>query len=119
MIIILIVQIAARGVTCFAIVCSWVICLVAINTSIYLSNSGSYVWMNLLQALIMIVSYELERQPLRMFIKTIKAVEAGEVAAKLKLRLAALETVQADEALKAKCSLVHTHSLPVLNPNIR
>ena len=119
MIIILIIQIAARGVTCFAIVCSWVICLVAINTSIYLSNSGSYVWMNLLQALIMIVSYELERQPLRMFIKTIKAVEAGEVAAKLKLRLAALETVQADEALKAKCSLVHTHSLPVLNPNIR
>ena len=118
-IVILLIQIAARGVSCIAIVCSWVVCLVAINTSIYLSNSDGYVWMNILQVLVMFISYELERQPLRMFIKTIKAVEAGEVAAKLKLRLAALETVQADEALKAKCSLVHTQLLSILDPNIR
>ena len=111
MIIILLLQIAARGVSRIALVCSWIICFVAINVSIYLSGSGSYVWINVLQILIVCASYELERQPLRHFIKTIRSIEAGEMNAKLKVRLAAYETLQAAEALKAKCSLVHAHSL--------
>ena len=105
----LLMQIAARGVSRIALVSSWIICFVAINMSLYLSNSGSYVFMNILQVLIICVSYELERQPLRMYLKTLKVVEASEVAAKLKVRLAAYESLQAAEALKAKCSLVCNH----------
>ena len=115
---ILLLQIAARGVGRIALVCSWSICFVAINTSIYLSNSGSYLWMNLLQSLLVFVSYELERLPLRQYIKTTRAVEAGELNAKLKVRLAAYETLQAAEALKAKCSLVHYTSYPLTYPAI-
>ena len=106
MINILLLQIAVRGVSRAALVCSWIICLVAVNTSIYLSNSGNYVWMNILQLFFVCVSYQFERQPLRIYLKILKSVEAGEVAAKLKVRLAAYESMQAAEALKAKCSLV-------------
>ena len=116
MLIVLLIQIAARGVSRIALVCSWMICFVAINASIYLSVSGSYVWMNLLQLLIVWVSYELERQPLRQFIKTIRAVEAAEMAAKLKVRLAAYEAMKTAEALKAKCSLVRIHNRVIFFP---
>ena len=111
MIIILLLQIAARGVSRIALVCSWIICFVSINMFIYLSNSGTYLWINILQSLIVFVSYELERQPLRQYIKTIRVVEAGLMNEKLKVRLAAYETLQAAEALKAKCSLVCTHPI--------
>ena len=105
MINILLLQIAVRGVSRAALVCSWIICLVAVNTSIYLSNSGNYVWMNILQLFFVCVSYQLERQPLRMYLKTLKAIEAGEVAAKLKVRL----NVTAG-SLKAKQSMVSKQS---------
>ena len=118
MIFVLLVQIAARGVSRIALVCSWIICFVSINVSMYLSKSGSYVWINVLQMLILCASYELERQPLRQFIKTLKSIEDGEMAAKLKVRLAAYETLQASDALKAKCSLVHTELLLILSPSI-
>ena len=120
MIIVLLLQIAARGVSRIALVCSWIICFVSINVSMYLSNSGSFVWINVLQILILCASYELERQSLRLFIKTLKTVEEGEMAAKLKGRLAAYEILQTSEALKAKCSLVHTELLLILTqaPNI-
>ena len=116
LIIILMGQIAMRGASHTALLCSWIICFVFINVTIYLSSSANYVWMNLLQSLIMGISYELERQPLRMYLKTLKAIEASEVAAKLKVRLAAYETLQAAEALKAKCSLVHTQLLRIFLP---
>jgi len=55
---------------------------------------------------IMGISYELERQPLRMYLKTLKSIEASEIAMKLNAKLSALENLQAVEALEAKCSLV-------------
>ena len=118
MIFVLLLQIAARGVSRIALVCSWIICFVSINVSMYLSNSGSYAWINVLQILILCASYELERQSLRLFIKTLKTVEEGEMAAKLKVRLATYETLQASEALKAKCSLVHTELLLIFPSSI-
>ena len=108
---ILVLQFFARGVSRIALVCSWIICFVSINTSIYLSDSGNYIWMNLLQLLIIFISYELERLPLRMYLKTLKAIEASEITAKLKMRLASYEKLQAAEALKAKCSLVRMQSI--------
>ena len=38
MIIIIVLQLVARGVSRIALVCSWIICIVAVNTSIYLSK---------------------------------------------------------------------------------
>ena len=114
MISIVVFQIVARGVSRIALVCSWVVCIVAINVTLYLSDSGSYAfaWINLLQFLILWFSYELERQPLRQFIKTTKAMEAGEMAAKLQFQLAACKIVQASDALAAKCSMVRYFSTP-------
>ena len=106
MIFVLVLQIVARGVSRMALVCSWIVCIVAVNMSIYLSDSGSYVWMNLLQLFLLCISYELERQPLCQFIKTTKAIVAGEVAAELRQQLAAYETLQASQALESKRSLV-------------
>ena len=106
MVFIIVFQITVRGVSHIALVCSWVICIVSVNMAIYLSDGGSYVWMNLLLLLIMYVSYELERQPLRHYIKTRKSIEAGEMAALLQQQLSDLETLKATEALEAKRSLV-------------
>ena len=107
-----VIQIVARGVTRTALVCSWVICIVAINVTLYLSDGGSYAWINLLQFMIMWVSYELERRSLRQYLKTVRAIEAGEMAAKLQLRLASYKALQASDALTAKCSLVRYYSKP-------
>ena len=112
MIFIVVLQIVARGVSRMSLVCSWIVCIAAVNTSIYLSDSGSYVWMNLLQLFILCISYELERQPLCQFIKTTKAIVAGEVAAELRQQLAAYEKLQASQALESKRSLVR-YLLPI------
>ena len=106
MLIVVMVQIVARGVSHIALMCSWVICLVAINASIYLSGNSNYVWINLLLTLLMGISYELECQPLRQFIKTAKAREAAKVAAELALQLSIYKTLLASEALESKRSLV-------------
>ena len=106
MVTIVVLQIFARGVRRTAVVCSWIICITAVNTSIYLSDCGSYAWMNLLLLFFLCISYELERQPLRQFIKTTKAIVAGEMAAELRLQLAVNRTLQASQALESKRSLV-------------
>ena len=106
MISIIVLQIIARGVSRTAVMCSWIICIIAVNTSIYLSGSGSYAWMNLLLFFIICISYELVRLPLRHFIKTTKSIVAGEMAAELRLQLAAYKTLQASQALESKRSLV-------------
>ena len=106
MVFIIVLQLTVRGVSHLALKCSWVICIVSVNMAIYLSDGGSYVWMNLLLLLIMYVSYELERQPLRHYIKTRKSIEAGEMAALLQQELSDLEKLKATEALEAKRSLV-------------
>ena len=108
MIAIVLLQIACRGVNHIAFIFGWIIVIVAVNMSIYLSNNGNYVWLNILILFMMGISYELERQPLRMYLKTLKAIEASEIAANLNARLASYENLQAAEALKAKCSLVYT-----------
>ena len=115
MISVVMLQIVARGLSRTALVCSWIICIVAVNTSIYLSDSGSYAWMDLLLLFLVCISYELERQPLRQYIKTTKAIVAGEVTAELRQQLAAYETLQASQALESKRSLVRYLSSEIDN----
>ena len=114
MISIVVFQIVARGVSNIVLVCSWVICIVAINVTLYLSDSGSYAWINILQFLILWVSYELERHSLRQYLKTLRVIEAGEMTAKLQLRLASYRALQASDAMAAKCSMVRHYSKPSL-----
>ena len=106
MIIIIVLQLVARGVNRTILVCSWIICIVTVNASIYISHSGNYVWMNLLLLFCLCISYEFERQPLRQYIKTTKAIVDGEVAAVLRQQLADYESLQASQALESKRSLV-------------
>ena len=106
MISIVVLQLVARGVSRIILVWSWIVCIVAVNTSIYLSHSGSYVWMNLLLLFLLCISYEFERQPLRQYIKMAKAIVAGKVAAELRQQLVTYETLQATQALESKRSLV-------------
>ena len=106
MLMVLMMQIVARGVRRSALVGSWIICLIAINVSIFLSGNSNYVWINVLLLLIICVSYELERQPLCQFINTTKAMEAVKVAAELELQLSVYKTLLAAEALESKRSLV-------------
>ena len=114
MVCIVVLQIVARGVSCMALVCSWVICIVSVNVTLYLSDSGCYAWINLLQCLILWVSYELERHSLRQYLKTLRVIEAGEMTAKLQLRLASYRALQASDAMAAKCSMVRHYSKPSL-----
>ena len=107
MLIVIMVQIATRGVSHLALVCSWIICVVAINFSIYLSENSNYVWINLLLILIMGMSYEWERQPLRQFNKMAGAMEAVKVAAELQLQYSNYKILLASEALESKRSLVN------------
>ena len=81
MLMVLMVQIVARGVSRAALMGSWMICLIAINVAIYLSGNSNYIWINVLLLLIICISYELERQPLCQFINTAKAMEAVKVSA--------------------------------------
>ena len=106
MISIIVLQLVARGVSRMTLVCSWIFCIAAVNASLYLSHSDNYVWMNLLLLFCLCISYEFERQPLRQYIKTRKAIVEGEVAAELRQQLATYETLQASQALESKRSMV-------------
>jgi hypothetical protein len=106
MLIVAMVQIFARGVSPIVLVFSWIISLIAINVAIYLSGNSNYVWINILLAIKMGMSYELERQPLRHFVKMSKAMEVVRVAAELELQLSVYKALLASEALESKRSLV-------------
>ena len=69
MIIVVIFQMLARGCSNAGICLAWSVAIAAVNTSIALSGNGGYLWINLVLAMLMCASYELERVPLRQFIK--------------------------------------------------
>ena len=126
MLIVIMVQIVAPGVSRIALICSWFFSITAINVSIYMSGNSNYVWINVLLILIMGMSYELERQPLRQFNKMTKTMEAVRVAAELQLQCSTYKILLASEALESKRSLVSelfhyisyfikTHLIPLIS----
>ena len=69
MIIVVLFQMLARGCSKTGICLAWAVAIAAANTSMALTGNGDYLWINLVLAMLMCVSYELERVPLRQFIK--------------------------------------------------
>ena len=105
-IVVLVFQMVARGVSRVGLVCAWVVVIVSTNASLWLAGSMSYLWINLELIFVMLLSYELERLPLRQFIKSVRVVEASEVNAQLQVSLSKYQIREGEQALQAKRSMV-------------
>ena len=103
---VLITQMLARGVSRFGLVCAWVIMIVSINICLWQAGSSSYLWVYLEVACIQAISYEVERLPLRQFIKSVRMLEAAEVNGQLKVALSKYQVRESEQALEAKRSMV-------------
>jgi signal transduction histidine kinase len=96
----------ARGVSRIGLVVAWVIMIVTINVSMWLVGSVDYLWINGELAYLLCLSYELERWPLRQFIKSVRVVEASEVNGLLKVALSKYQVRESEQALATKRSMV-------------
>ena len=105
-IIVLLLQTVARGVSRLGLVSAWTIVVVCVNASLWLVGSMSYLWINLELVCVMYISYELERYPLRQFIKSVRMLEASEVNTQLQLSLSNYKVREGQLALEAKRSMV-------------
>jgi signal transduction histidine kinase len=105
-IVVVVLQMVARGVSRLGLVVAWVIVVVAINASLWLVGSKSYLWVNGELAFLMAISYELERLPLRHFIKSVRMLEASEVNAQLKVAMSKYQLRESERELEAKRSMV-------------
>jgi signal transduction histidine kinase len=99
-------QMVARGASRLGLVVAWVIVLVTINISLWLVGSMSYLWVNGELACLMAISYELERLPLRQFMKSVRMLEASECNVQLKVALSKYQVREGERALEAKRSMV-------------
>ena len=104
--VVLLLQTVARGVGRLGLVSAWMIVFVCINTSLWLVGSMSYLWINLELACVIYISYELERYPLRQFIKSVRMLEASEVNTQLQIALSRYQVREGQLALEAKRSMV-------------
>jgi hypothetical protein len=105
-IVVVVFQMVARGVSRIGLVCAWTVIIVATNSSLWLVESMSYLWLNLELIFMILLSYELERLPLRQFIKSVRVVEASEVNAQLQVSLSKYQIREGEQALAAKRSMV-------------
>jgi signal transduction histidine kinase len=113
---VVVLQLLARGGSRAGLVCSWVVMIVAINTSLWLVGSISYLWINAELAVAMAISYELERMPLRHFIKSLRVVEASEINAHLRVAVVQYQVRESERALEAKRSMVRHIGHEIRNP---
>jgi signal transduction histidine kinase len=103
---VLVCQMLARGVSRIGLVCAWSVMVATINASLWLVGSMSYLWINLELVCVIYLSYELERYPLRQFIKSVRMLEASEVNAQLQISLSKYQIREGELALEAKRSMV-------------
>jgi hypothetical protein len=104
--VVIVFQMLARGVNRLGLVVAWVVMIVTINVSLWLVGSQSYLWINGELACLIALSYELERMPLRQFIKSLRVVEASEVNAHLRVAVVQYQVREGERALEAKRSMV-------------
>ena len=69
MVFVLVNQTIARGCSNAVLCVAWLIGVVAVNMSMVLTGNMDYLWINMELVILMCLSYELERMPLRQFIK--------------------------------------------------
>jgi signal transduction histidine kinase len=114
--IVIMFQILARGVSRLGLVYAWCVMIATINVSLWLVGSQSYLWINGELAIAMAISYELERMPLRHFIKSVRVVEASEVNAHLRVAVVQYQVRESELALEAKRSMVRHIGHEIRNP---
>ena len=113
MTIVLLSQIFCKGASNTVVALSWVISIVITNVCLSLIGSNLYFWINAVYLFLLMISYELERQTLRHFIKSILAVDVTEHNADLQIQLANQQVQLAnqqiregEQSLEAKRSVV-------------
>ena len=104
--IVLLIQIFSKGSCKSCLVVSWITSIIFTNVSLYLINSSLYFWIDATYFFLLAISYELERQTLRHFIKSVMAVEIIEYNAELQLELANQVIHEGEQSLQAKRSIV-------------
>ena len=82
-IVVIVFQLVARGVSRIGLICAWIVMIVCINITLYLIETGSqeYLYLNGELLLLLALSYELERHPLRQYIMSVRVSEAAEASA--------------------------------------
>ncbi len=75
MVVVILFQTMARGASHLSIAASWLLVVCAINATMAIADYHAYLWVNLELFFLICLSYELERQPLRQFVKTVRAIE--------------------------------------------
>ena len=102
----LLVQIFSKGSCKGWLVISWITSITITNVCLYLIHSQLYFWINATYFFLLAISYELERQTLRHFIKSVMAIEVIEYNAELQLELANQIIHEGEQSLQAKRSIV-------------
>ena len=82
-IVVVVFQLVARGVSRIGLMCAWIIMIVCINITLHLIETGNqgYLFLNGELLLLLALSYEMERQPLRQYIMSVRVSEASEASA--------------------------------------
>jgi hypothetical protein len=70
-VVVIVFQTVARGCSNPGLCVAWAIAVVCVNASLGIVRNNDYLWVNLELAFVMCLSYELERVPLRQFVKSV------------------------------------------------
>ena len=89
-IVIIVFQMTYRGVGRVGLVCAWIIMIVCINVSLGLvgTRNSDYVCLNGELFLLVILTYEIERQTMCQFIMSVRILEVSEMQSKTAIHLA-------------------------------
>ena len=79
-IVVVVFQLVARGVSRIGLICAWMIMIVCINVSLHVVGTGNqeYLYLNGELLLLLALSYEIERRPLRQYIMSVRVSDASD-----------------------------------------
>ena len=82
-IVVIVFQLVARGVSRIGLICAWIVMIVCINITLHLiaTGEGEYLYLNGELLLLLALSYEMERHPLRQYIMSVRISEASDDSA--------------------------------------
>ena len=91
-IIVVVFQLVARGVSRIGLICAWIVMIVCINVTLHLIVTGSqeYLYLNGELLLLLALSYEMERHPLRQYIMSVRVSAESKASAKALAKTAIL-----------------------------
>ena len=82
-IVVVVFQLVARGVSRIGLMCAWIVMIICINVTLHLIDTGSqeYLFLNGELLLLLALSYEMERHPLRQYIMSVRVSVASKASA--------------------------------------